>query len=356
MFTIKIRQTLKPFSHQIPTRCLIPKTTVAVAFAPGILKFQDFISDQEFSLSMEVKGPISNFTVEQEIDRGKVIVFMETATGYFRYVMFRDRENLILKFEKMPRKGILIDFQNVKDVYFKKDELILFKMPYTPPMGKRAQLFLGCNKAQDAELIARRSDLKEILPLLFALAQETPIIDEEIKMEGAFELFGHLKQHLEERDLKKAETDLLALYGAGFEDMFIPRANDTDFQGVTKTTSTQNPALILNQLKSLILSLFVKIEGEEIYILPHLLPSFVSGRLKGVTTSFGKIDLEWSKKQLKRVAIYATDNQKLIIKFPKKLKSYRLTVDRWWTDTERLTHSPLRVIAKHNYYLDRFKN
>ncbi|MDN3504710.1 MAG: hypothetical protein P0S95_03945 [Rhabdochlamydiaceae bacterium] len=349
MFTIKLVHRLKPYSHLKKCSCLIPNTEFKVEVAPTLLKFTNLWLQKSFEIKLGIFGPVTKFTVQQEIEKGKVVVFMHTAKGYVRYCIFRDKSEVVLRVEKAPRAGLHIDFNKVDQSYKTKSELVVANIKSTISTQKSAHLFLGCTKAQDVENIKKRGDLKEILPFLFAVCQKIPHFewDDPIPKEGMYELLKQLKK---EGD----ESSWLNLFNASFESIFSPRVQDTDYQGLVKSESDVTIIPLLYELKLLILNMFIKGDQNSIEFFPNIPKDFVSGKLKGIELPFGIIDLEWTKGQIRRISIQATCNETLTLKFPKKLKVFRLSVKGERETRDVSTSSSLRVMKKGKYYLDNF--
>ena len=350
MFTIKIAHRIKPYSHHKPTKCLIPRSVFSAHIVPGMLTLQNELTKRRVLIRILVKGPIEQFTVEINPKRNQVMVSMHTDKGVARYSLYRDANDIILKVEKAPRGGLKLRFNDVEQGHSKREEVILAKDQSVMPEPHRERLFLGSTKAQNIEAISWRNDMKEVLPLLFAMSQKVPQIESEKEKGGVYELLKPLG------NLKKGHEEAWAdLFHAGFESLLAPRANDTDYQGLTKRESEDSALPMLVQLKSLILSMFIEVSGSTVEVLPNLPKSFVSGKLIGIETSFGMIDLEWTKRKIRRMAIYATCEEKVTLKFPPNLISYSVSEGRGFKEVIRKASSPLRVIAKTNYYLTNFK-
>ena len=313
MFTIKLAHRLIPFSHQSKSSCLIPNSQWSVEIAPTLLIFTDLWKQKKIEIKMGAQGPIYDFTVQQEIEKGKVVVFMKTAKGYVRYSIFRQADEIVLRVEKAPRAGIHIDFKKVTQSYKAKTELEITKVKSIEPPQSSAQLFLGCTKAQDANNIKKRGDLKEILPFLLAVCQRVPEFewDDPMPKGGMYDLLKQLKK-------EEGEIEWLNLFNAAFESIFSPRTQDTDYQGLVQSECEETIVPLLLELKSLIINMFVKIDKSTVHFLPNLPKGFVSGKLKGVQAPFGVIDIEWTKGQVRRIVVQATESKVLKLVFPKK--------------------------------------
>lgn len=262
----------KPFSHVPGTICLIPGTMHAVQVFPTCYSIYDY-SSQEPRL-IETKqfdhtGPLEQFCVLQNLEKGKVEVSGFSQNGFVRYKIG-------------------------PDVTF----------------GPRERLFLGVDKSQDWQMVRRRCNMNEVLPYLYWLSQSIPLPQE---VHGSFL-----------RDLK-------ALFSAGFSDLLVPRLIDTDHNGyeVIVSDTNQSPLVLLKHLFGRIRSLFFQEQNGQIAILPNLPSECHSGTLSGITTARGHtISLEWTKHLIRRVSIEAACDDEITFEFQKPIKSVRAQSQR----------------------------
>lgn len=86
-----------------------------------------------------------------------------------------------------------------------------------------------------------------------------------------------------------------------------------------------SPLLLLTRGAQLIKQMLVDVRGGTVDILPCLIPELHAGRYCNVRLGLiGKLDLEWSKKQARRLIFHSAREQKLSFNFQKDLKSFRL--------------------------------
>ncbi len=146
---ITIAQKLAPFSHTPGAQCLIPGTTCLVEAFPTLIRFHDF----EYKIA--VQGPVTGFTLLQDLEKNCVFIFGKGKEKFYRFRLRASDGGFELLCEKSKKKEFFaapIDF-------------------YLPPIWER--LSLGSHKKQDWDLVARRLDLKEILPVLFCQGRGT---------------------------------------------------------------------------------------------------------------------------------------------------------------------------------------
>ena len=341
MFRIKIAHRVKPFSHLKKTQCLIPCSTFAATITVGKVSLENLVGRKKVHLLLGVKGPVRQFTVEQDLEKCRVNVMMRTESGDIRYYLERDGDEVVIVMAKVPKGGLTFTFNGEEEKLKKHHRVALCKdgslMPYKSP----TRLFLGCTKGQNVEGIMWRHDMKEVLPILYALSKVVPEIEGGSERGGNYEL------------LEKGEIS--HLFEAGFESLLMPRSNDTDYQGFVNSESEAGPLGLLSGLKSLILSLFIKEVDGRVEILPNLPKMAVSGRLIGVELSIGKIDLEWTKGKVRRLALYANRDASISFKFPKNITSYSLSVNKEFKNVLKRAPSPLKLRPKMAYFLSDFK-
>jgi hypothetical protein len=219
-------------------------------------------------------------------------------------------------------------------------ELALEKMAF-PPCKKR--LFLGVHKKQDWEMIERRGDLAEIFPFWVRLAQIIPKEPLPKQAIGTMQLL--------------AEGRLAHFFQSGFVGMLCPRFRDEHFFGHVSDFSPPKdvcPLGLIHEGARQIEDLFFQ-ENEDVWhILPSLPKEFHAGKFVHLVTELGdEIDLEWSKKQIKKMIIRPRSTRVVHFKLKGGLKSFRLRKSsRQKGSTSSLT---LHLQEGQTLYLDRFK-
>ncbi len=308
---LTIAGRLKPFCHLPGTACMVPWSGWKVQLFPTVVKFEHMTEGKRGEFQLGWKGPILDFTTELDLEKGVVSVFGHTAEGYRRLSIFMAGEKLTLSLEKEKKKVVLATSE---------------AMPRHP----LERLSLGSHKALDWELVVRRKDLKEILPVWVHLGQMVPSSHGKLPVLQSF----------------------LNLFLVGFEKMMVPRVSDTDHQGIVEGPLTDAPLTLLTEGRRAIRELFFKETPTEWVFLPSLSPQFHEGRFLDVR---GELDFEWSKKMLRQVVIRPHTSREVVMSLQKPLKSFRLRKSlkekgvRW----EALQPLPLEV--DQTLYLDRFE-
>ena len=172
---ISIAERLRPFSHLPGTATILPGPGYQVQIFPCFIRFYRLHRNLPVTLtelSLDLKGPIQQFTICNDLEKGRLTVSGMTAEGWMRYHLIgaQNQENVRFLIDRAPPAGFHIHNDQEKYCLRDKEWLDLFLLnqksafvPYQVPRCDR--LSLGCHKAQDWELIKRRLSLQEIFPL-----------------------------------------------------------------------------------------------------------------------------------------------------------------------------------------------
>lgn len=319
---IKIAVKFKPFSHTPGASCLIPGTSVVLQAFPTLLS----IGGQDWK--MPLTGPVHGFTLQQDLEKDCVYVFGKAREGYFRVRVEAHDAGVKIVAEKGPLKS---DFLGMEIAIAPKKEM--------------ERLSLGNHKIQDWDLVQKRGDLIEILPVLFFLGQKIPrILPQPLK--GTAQL---LKSPEKRAELEQA---LSAFFRAGFKGILVPRLMDDQHQGfVPEEKVDGEPSFLLQEGAKMVRSLFFVQNERRLQFLPHLPISFHAGRFLGTQCpGIGQIDFEWSKKLLRQVQIRANTTGEVLFEFQKEIETFRVNKKKKIKRGE-----PLFLEAGKTYYLDRFE-
>ncbi len=227
---IKIAERLRPYSH-----------TPGVRLMEDIQVFPTRLVCSGKETLFDVKGPVKNFMVELNLERGEIKII----SGKFRH-----------------------------------------SIPFV--MHCKERLSLGNSKAQDWDLVKRRQDLTEILPIWLRLASLQPETPYKPTAGTLIETCAHC-------DKTEVVPAFLNLFNAGFRGILSPRLFDDDYQGLAPIAADLS---FFKESGRLIRALFLQETDDTISLLPKLPPEFHSGRFLTET-----IDIEWTKKLLRRAII-----------------------------------------------------
>jgi hypothetical protein len=360
---ICIAERFYPFSHSFGQAYLIPQTDWQVQVFPCLLKFHSFSSSQRIEWSLSLQGPIDPFTAEQDLERPSIRVFGESRTGYFRFLIQREEDQLVLLFEKTPPEGVLLHTSTQKEGLrcYKASKIVIASLHPFNDCPVQERLFLGVSKQPDWDLIRRRKDMKEILPFWHRIGLLSPSVDEKDGSPSAvLGLLNICEQKIQDRDKQGAYEALVHLFQVGFSQGLVPRLRDEEHQGILSSEMLDyvegNPLVLVKRGSSLIRSLFFQEKNGIYHILPCLPISFVFGRMVQLSTEKqNRIDLEWSKKQLRRMKICVHKDGELKFRWPSYVEQYRLR--RSFQDKGRILEKidSIQVKAGEELWLDRFQ-
>lgn len=322
--TIKIAQRYRPFSHQPGSCCLIPGSCYVVEAYPALIRIKDLEGQLVKEIPLTIQGPLEQFTLMQDLERGCVTLFSET---YSIHIL----PTLAISFQKNP--------------------------PLLPTLLQE-RLSFGSHKKQDWQEIVKRLDFKEIFPLWFRLGSLLSLPERTGDNRGIFSL---LKECQAACDAHRPEYILPAfkkLFLAGFGHMLLPQARDEAYQGILPSNSPisiDSPLYLLSEGAKVIRSLFILNIENEIFILPNLPPEFFAGKMVNVFSDDGRVDFEWSKKSIRRLQFHAQKNGEIIFHFHPSITHYR--VRQKGTEKKKIYTNGESLVIKSgsDYLLDQFQ-
>lgn len=322
---ISIAGRLKPFSHHPGISCLIPTTPYLVEAFPALVRIKEFSGELIKEIALEIEGPLKQFTLVQDLERGCVTLFSE-----------------MYHFHVLP--DLTISFQ---------------KNPPLPPIKIEERLSLGSHKKQEWEGMRRRCDFRELLPLWFRLGSLLDLPLRKGDDKGVFSLLKEVKAALYAHRPEKILPSLKKVFLAGFKQLFVPRAFDEDHQGILPLNtplSEDSPLYLLSEGSQLIRSLFIMTKENEISILPNLPPELFAGRMLHLECpKYGTIDLEWSKKTIRRVHFHALADAEVLLHFPSPLSQFRVRQTLQDKGKRLSCGDCLEIKSGSHYLLDRFQ-
>ncbi|MBI2743732.1 MAG: hypothetical protein HYX48_07445 [Chlamydiales bacterium] len=360
---IKIAARFHPYSHLPGASCLIPKSLWQIQAYPTLLEFKSLQSAKTFSLQMDIRGPVKNFTLEQDLERGKVYLFGESVKGYFRLSIQRVFAGIEIHFERIPGDVITCHSSDSRKAeQIKRGTLLLLPLDYEHPIVQLPQerLSLGTHKAQDWDLVSRRLDLQEIAPVWMRLGLALPEIKESKQTGGTLLLLDECQKILASGKREEIGASFQRAFLAGFSSVMLPRLQDDLHQGILpieeKIPANVTPLQFLKKGALLIRSLFFQEEGSEISLLPHLPPEFFAGRFVGIRRANGdQIDFEWSKKLLHKVVFRSSQEQEITLNLQKPLRRFRLRHSERGRGETIAAGEKIRLRPHEKIFLDRFE-
>jgi len=328
---ITIAHRMRPFSHKMGSVFLLPNSHFKVELFPTLLRFTDLENRIEpIEIRLLIRGPIQSFTAELDLEAGSICVFGRALDGYIRYSLFYKASELVLLCEKNP-SVLQLQYKTTLSQLKPKQTLAIpvpFFLKESP--GLQERLHLGVHKAQDWELMQRRFNLQELLPFWLALAQWVSPIAYEDRDQGMFSLIHKCQTAIEKKEKLQVISCFKNVFLAAFEGVFVPRLFDNDYQGILDIRESTFPVVaLLLQSAKLLRRLFFLEEEHLFSILPCVPPELYCGRfIQLQTTKLDRVDIEWSKKRLRRMFIQASSTRPIICQLPKGISSCRLRVHR----------------------------
>ena len=340
---ISISQKYKPFLHLPGSSVIVPGTRIPCKIYPIRIVIY---GEWERIIELPLSGPVKDFTVQLDLEEGCIRVFGTFQQGYVRYFICGQEDGVHLFLDKGP------DF--LKPFFSEKTKTF-------PKLDKQERLSFGSHKAQDMELIRRRVDVLEILPLWYSAAAWLPPRADGVKVkEGNFQLLDAIAESIEKNDKNTIEKAWQSAYLASFESLLFPRVVDSDFQGIcldplTKSDKDIDFCLLLKMGAHLIRRMLFWDQGEKVHILPCLPPEFHCGRMIGIDSRFGEWDIEWSKKLIRRVFFKPFQEGEVLPLFQKSVKTYRLRKGRKDKGKRVDTGSVICFKAGESIFFDNFQ-
>lgn len=359
---ITIAERFYPFSHTLGAKFLLPRSSLSVQVFPTRLQFLDLNHRIEpFFIDFSFVGPVKEFTVMLDLERGMLCVFGKTEQGYMRYLLQVEKDHIVLTMEKVPSEKVECRYGEQVVLLGKQGQLRI-PLYFDDVAVASERLSLGMHKAQEWEAIYRRLDFKEIFPLWLRLAAWVPSQPVSYK-EGNFLLLEECRQKVENCEKTHIIPAFERLFLCALEGVLTPRLFDSEYQGILPSSAASSSAVVsplslLTEGAKLIRSLFFCENQEEIAILPCLLGPFHCGRMVDVKTSQGNIvDFEWSKKNLRRMRIISSSSNDVRLKLPKGISSCRIKIGRKTiknSSIDRDGRMTLFLNANEKAHLDRF--
>jgi len=353
---IIVNNSLRPFSHTPGTFCLIPGTKWGVSAYPSKLSFIDLESLDSGEVTLGIEGPVKNFTCVQDLDKGRVYVFGMEKRGYFRFEIFATSEGIELALNRCFKEGIAISvYEKLIRTLYRQDRITLdIKVSEIECFSKDIErLSLGSSKKQDWDLIVRRSDIREIFPIWLKLGILLP----EKNPPENHPLVQEIEKKIKKRDRVNIEGDFLNLFFSNFKGIMCPMRLPQNHLGIINAKPFSfSPFILLQKGAKYIQRLFFEQEGLCIHILPCLPKALTCGRYINIQCDeVGVLDMEWSKKTIKKLKLHAKADNKIRFKLQKNIVSYRVRTSLKDKGKVYKADDELPLQSGKIYFFDRFK-
>lgn len=337
---ITIAERFKPFSHLPGTICVLPGTSLRFQIFPALIRvFEEDIQIAE--ISVNTSGAVTNFTVQLDLEKPRIRVWGNTPVGYMRYSIYPsdNSQKYVLVHEKIPMSTET------------------GKAPALPP-GTFERLSLGYSKSLDWQMVSRRQEIAEILPVWFFLGQQMPK-QNRAPCEGTAAFLHDCRRAIINGDSRLILQPFKSLFQSGFDFLLAPRKTDTAHWGhaLPPVTSDFSSTALLSEGAELIRSLFFSYNDRVIDILPALPVELHAGRFIDLKCGTqGALDMEWTKKAIRRVIFRAAENGAVRFALPREIKEFRLRTSESDRGQKIAAKTPVEITAGGLYYLDRFQH
>ena len=357
-----IRCPFRPFSLQPGTKVMLPLSRWECAVYPTLLRFtslQRANLSEELEIKLSLPGPIDRWVVTQDLDRGAIHVHGHTPKGYFSYCIVVKEGIVHFELKRFFCEKIELFYRN-KPVFARK------KLPFSlglssfhrAPM-QAEKIHFGCHKTQDWALIKRRNRLAEIIPMWLRLGHTMPT-QLPLAGGGPSAWLCSLEELIAERDRVRVGPAILHLFRGFFEGMLVPRSGDVEHWGYDELASREgalsSPLFLLGKGAKLLRSLFLQVRSDQVCaVLPCLPIALHAGRLINAQ-AHGRLgmDLEWSKKQVRRMILSPTEDCALQLQFFSKERSFRVRTHPRDRGRRVFVEQKLSLKGGMRYFCDRF--
>jgi len=369
---IAITTRLKPFEKTAGVSCPLPGSTYSLQIFPSKIFLFDLTSSAKTILaeiSVEIEGPVDDFTVQLNLEKGNVLVFGKGIKGYFRYSItaVEKAQGIMIHTEKALNQTIKFNLNSSEFKVTKSDKCKLFivKDVYSNQAlySNRGfdRLCLGSHKSQDWTLVKRRKNLIEIFPVWLRLGEMCEQEASEFKpsdFTGVASILKNCEEAIKLADRNEILKPFEILFEAGFHGIMSPSLNDEQHQGLIlpKVNPASSPLILLSYGAKLIRSLFATYNQKTLTVLPALPVPFHSGRLTHFKCdNVALVSLEWSKKIIRRMILIAEKSDVIEVAFQKEIKRFRLRNEAGTLNVQCEAAKPIVVEKGNTYYFDCFQ-
>ena len=356
---ITIAEPLRPFSHQPGASCIIPHSGWQLTAFPSLIQLRHLKEADSIDLHLSLKGPVTDFTVQQDLEGGRVTIFGVAQQGYFRFVLKQEDLGLCFYLEKIPVGGITLSMESGSRDVQAPDMILLNPRPEPTYRRLTEKLSLGNHKSQDFAVIRKRAQMAEIFPHWLKLGQMIPHAPTSDVSGGVMQLINDCSSCLQKSDAMSVMAAFKPLFLAGFFSILSPRLIDDEYQGIISCHTVPSQACALDLLSKgaeIIRALFFTEEEDCYYILPCLPSEFHCGRFIGIKTLSGdQIDIAWSKKQIRSIIVQPMASKEISFCLQKSVACFRLRTSLSDKGVILAAHDRITCKEGQTLYLDRFQ-
>lgn len=325
MSRIEIRKKLRPFSTRAGIQVPLPAFEMTCKIYPMKVIFEKK-GNEALELYWKFSQDPQKIVTTFDLFHQRIEVQLTFESGVFYYDLIQSKEGLVLN----PRRqscgsaSFKWDSKTFKKVSLKENVLLLKDRVHLKESME--QLSLGSHKKQEIERIFKDEDFKEILPMLFNLGQYAS--ETSTKAVGSLKVIEEAYKLLVSRGHDQILSVLKPLLSSAFSGIFVPHIEDVfHWRQESKLEKCPTRFALLEKFYKLIRAFFIESSPMSLSLLPHLPKELFCGRLLQIKERDLLIDLEWTKKKLRRLKIKSLIDQSIQLKFQKGIQKCRLRVD-----------------------------
>ena len=352
---IKIDQKYAPFTHVPGSFLMIPKSMYRMQVFPTKLCIEHVDTKKVTELDVLITGPIKNFTVICDLEKGCVRISGTSIEGYFYYAIFAGKKSIDLHVKRSPKEGMTFRIGSKEHHLSSKETHSIIKENSISLTETKERISFGNFKQQDFDKIKSRQDISEIIPLLMFYERYLP---QKIKpLDISIPLMDELERFIAAKDRMKLEQAILNIFNVHFDGIFTTVFHDKNHLGLTAAIDSMgiNSFIILKRLIDLLKSLFIQVDGNNINILPVLPVSFHAGRYTDINAGDISVGIEWSKKLIKKMEVSSKIAGEYKLHLQRGIKSYRIRKNTKERGIKMRVSNSLMIPNEGILYLDRFE-
>lgn len=362
--SLSIAVRLRPYSHRPGVCAPIPLSNLQCQCFPTLLRIFPICQqgcEPLFEMHLAHTGPSTQFTVALDLESPALLIWQHTPLGFQKLRLHVDHENgLTLTVVRGSCSYLGADGVSMSSLKQKESALLLSKGHFQSMKEVPFErLSLGSHKAQEVLPFSEKRDLFSLLPMWMRLGALIPCTDPLLNS-GTASLLSkmHVDKNVDQAG-EQYEKVLHTILRTSFYGLFVPRLVDHDHQGdqLPVPLVAENPLILLTEGSKRLRSSLLQLEGNRLYILPGLSPSFHAGRFLNVSCGeLGVLSMEWTKRCIRQMHFTAHQTGTIKLQLPAKIRTFRL---RYGGSNKRIICSAdaeLSFCLGQNLFFDRFEH
>ena len=285
---------------------LVPLTDYIVQVFPAQIVFHRLSVKESHGFLFDVQPLVTKFEVKLDFGRHRIEVSMHTEAGFFSYQIKAIEGFITLKPSKLPSK---LAMSNVALQAHQSVTLI----PCEVFLPTKQSIFLGSLARKDAVHVALEGNLTTLIPWFLTLTSHL-----QVKLP-----LGDLDPFYRNWLAHKTywEKGVKALFQGFTQGFFAPEPSlRCKFNYPPLVPFELNPREHLALIHQMILSSFIKEEGERILLLPSLPKTYHQGIVEFDGGSY-QITFQWSRGMLRKLKFLSSSSKNTTLVFPSSVNS-----------------------------------